>query len=166
MVAVNQETGEDLDPSGLLQNKGQSRGRDRRENQSDNPPEIGSVHKARILSIRPFGAFVQIEGYRANGLVHVSQVIFLYLLEQILSQSILILRLVYHIIFSISPNVNLIVLSFQRVAWSWIFQGAWKVERIAWNGCNHEGSWVDFLKIWNQVLSEIRNFGCLLVDLW
>lgn len=37
-------------------------------------PEMNSVHKAEVASIKPFGVFVRMEGYRTNGLVHVSQV--------------------------------------------------------------------------------------------
>ena len=71
MKVVDQESGKDLDPSGALakQHWGQSG-----TNLSEEPPSKGSVHKARIVSIRAFGAFVELEGYRTNGLVHVSQV--------------------------------------------------------------------------------------------
>ena len=37
-------------------------------------PPLYSVVKATVHSIRPFGIFVQIEGYRNHGLVHLSQV--------------------------------------------------------------------------------------------
>lgn len=71
MKVVDQESGKDLDPSGALakQHWAQSG-----TNLSEEPPSKGSVHKARIVSIRAFGAFVELEGYRTNGLVHVSQV--------------------------------------------------------------------------------------------
>ena len=37
-------------------------------------PPLHSIHKATVHSIRPFGMFVRIEGYRNHGLVHLSQV--------------------------------------------------------------------------------------------
>ena len=37
-------------------------------------PELNSVHRAEVASIKPFGVFVRMQGYRTNGLVHVSQV--------------------------------------------------------------------------------------------
>ena len=40
----------------------------------DGAPEMNSVHRAEVASIKPFGVFVRMEGYRTNGLVHVSQV--------------------------------------------------------------------------------------------
>ena len=58
-------------------------------------PEINSVHKSEVASIKPFGVFVRLEGYRTNGLVHVSQVI-QYLPEanlgKYISSSCLVLR--------------------------------------------------------------------------
>ena len=36
-------------------------------------PELGSIHRARVVSCRPFGAFVALEGFRPQGLVHISQ---------------------------------------------------------------------------------------------
>eukprot|EP00965_Chrysotila_dentata_P121339 4011658-Pleurochrysis_carterae.AAC.1 len=36
-------------------------------------PDIGSVHRAKVVSTKPFGAFVAIDGYREHGLVHISQ---------------------------------------------------------------------------------------------
>ena len=71
MKVVDQDSGKDLDPEGVQvqQGRGVNRGP-----QSDEPPEVGSVHRAKIVSIRAFGAFVQLEDFRSNGLVHVSQV--------------------------------------------------------------------------------------------
>lgn len=71
MKAVDQETGRDLDPENRAAMQPR-RGGDGPV--SYEPPELDSVHKATIASLRPFGAFVRLEGYRANGLVHVSQV--------------------------------------------------------------------------------------------
>ncbi len=36
-------------------------------------PPLYSVHKGVVRAIRPFGAFVQMDGYRRQGLVHISQ---------------------------------------------------------------------------------------------
>eukprot|EP00128_Syssomonas_multiformis_P011240 Colp12_sorted_trinity150504_noHs@24878 len=36
-------------------------------------PELFSIHKGRVKTVTDYGAFVEIEGYRKNGLVHVSQ---------------------------------------------------------------------------------------------
>ena len=36
-------------------------------------PETQSVHMAKVVSVKPFGAFVAIEGFRTHGLVHISQ---------------------------------------------------------------------------------------------
>ena len=41
---------------------------------SDEAPEVGSIHKAVVKRIEPYGVFVQMEGYRRHGLVHSSQV--------------------------------------------------------------------------------------------
>lgn len=35
---------------------------------------MGSIHYAAVQSVRPFGVFVKLDGYRKFGLVHVSQV--------------------------------------------------------------------------------------------
>lgn len=35
---------------------------------------MGSVLEAAVASVKPFGLFVRLKGYRANGLVHLSQV--------------------------------------------------------------------------------------------
>lgn len=42
----------------------------------DAPPEVGSIHHGRVVSVRPFGAFVELPGYRRQALVHHSQVRF------------------------------------------------------------------------------------------
>ena len=31
------------------------------------------MHNAEVVSLRPFGAFVRLDGFRSNGLVHISQ---------------------------------------------------------------------------------------------
>jgi len=36
-------------------------------------PEAGSTMRARVVSVKPFGAFVHLPGYRSQGLVHISQ---------------------------------------------------------------------------------------------
>ncbi len=41
---------------------------------SEEPPEVGSIHHATVVSVRPFGAFVELPGFRKQGLVHHSQV--------------------------------------------------------------------------------------------
>jgi polyribonucleotide nucleotidyltransferase len=37
-------------------------------------PEINSIHRGIVRNIRPFGLFVDLEGFRRNGLVHNSQI--------------------------------------------------------------------------------------------
>lgn len=71
MKAVDQDSGADLDPENKMARQRQAGGRDGPV--SDEPPELGSIHRASVASLRPFGAFVRIEGYRSNGLVHFSQ---------------------------------------------------------------------------------------------
>ncbi|PSC76425.1 S1 RNA binding domain-containing [Micractinium conductrix] len=78
MRAVNQEDGTDLDPDNVLAlaggrggggGGGGGGGRD-----SDQPPELYSIHRAAVQQVRPFGVFVKIDGYRKFGLVHFSQI--------------------------------------------------------------------------------------------
>jgi hypothetical protein len=38
------------------------------------PPPLMSVQKGRVVSVRPFGLFVRMEGFARDGLVHMSQV--------------------------------------------------------------------------------------------
>lgn len=38
------------------------------------PPQPGSIHRGTVRNIRPFGAFVELEGFRRHGLVHNSQI--------------------------------------------------------------------------------------------
>lgn len=38
------------------------------------PPEVGSIHRGTVQNIRPFGLFVELQGYRRHGLVHNSQI--------------------------------------------------------------------------------------------
>eukprot|EP00271_Cylindrocystis_brebissonii_P019185 TRINITY_DN573_c0_g2_i1.p1 TRINITY_DN573_c0_g2~~TRINITY_DN573_c0_g2_i1.p1 ORF type:complete len:642 (-),score=166.07 TRINITY_DN573_c0_g2_i1:333-2183(-) len=45
-----------------------------RSNLSDALPELYSVHKASVRSVRPFGLFVEMEGFRKHALVHLSHV--------------------------------------------------------------------------------------------
>ena len=75
--AVDQEQGTDLDPSNTQAAGG--RGgvgppQGFRGPVSDSPPELGSIQRASIRSIKPYGVFVQMEGFRSNALVHLSQV--------------------------------------------------------------------------------------------
>ena len=76
MKAVDQESGKDLDPTNAMAARPRGGGGGVGVPGDPNPPEIGSVHKATVVSIRAFGAFVRMEGYQSNGLVHVSQVAF------------------------------------------------------------------------------------------
>jgi predicted RNA-binding protein with RPS1 domain len=36
--------------------------------------QVGSVIQASVASVKPYGIFVRLKGFRANGLVHLSQV--------------------------------------------------------------------------------------------
>lgn len=71
--AVDQEDGTDLDPSNAKAG-GPSASGGFRGPVSDTPPELGSIQRASIRSIKPYGVFVQMEGFRSNALVHLSQV--------------------------------------------------------------------------------------------
>ena len=71
--AVSQEDGTDLDPSNAQAGGSRAPGGFRGPI-SDMPPELGSVQKATIRSIKPYGVFVQMEGFRSNALVHLLQV--------------------------------------------------------------------------------------------
>ena len=74
MQAVSQETGQDLDPSN------QSGGEGPRGPQQEGAPEQGAILASKVHTIKPFGVFVQMQGWRTNGLVHVRQVLALMLL--------------------------------------------------------------------------------------
>jgi len=39
----------------------------------DSLPPPSSIHEGVVVSIKPFGAFVQVDGYKRQGLVHISQ---------------------------------------------------------------------------------------------
>jgi hypothetical protein len=41
---------------------------------SDDPPALGSIHRGVVHTVKPFGVFIRIEGYRKHVLVHHSQV--------------------------------------------------------------------------------------------
>lgn len=41
---------------------------------ADEPPEVGSIHHGRVVSVRPFGVFVELPGRRKQALIHSSQV--------------------------------------------------------------------------------------------
>eukprot|EP00793_Prasinoderma_coloniale_P006378 PRCOL_00001208-RA len=68
MKAVSQEDGTDLDPSNALAGAGGG------GVGSDEPPPLWSIHQATVTSVRPFGLFVSMSGYRKHGLVFISQV--------------------------------------------------------------------------------------------
>jgi hypothetical protein len=73
--AVDQETGADLDPSNRLAfSGGPGGGGGGGGPQSNEPPEVGTVHRATVATVKPFGVFVRIQGFRSNGLVHFTQV--------------------------------------------------------------------------------------------
>ena len=75
--AVDQEAGTDLDPSNAQAGGPRGSGGPPgafRGPVSDHPPELGSIQRASIRSIKPYGVFVQMEGFRSNALVHLSQV--------------------------------------------------------------------------------------------
>ena len=36
--------------------------------------QVGSILEAMVATVKPFGLFVRLKGFRANGLVHLSQV--------------------------------------------------------------------------------------------
>ncbi|PRW33884.1 S1 RNA binding domain-containing isoform B [Chlorella sorokiniana] len=76
--AVDQDGGADLDPDNLLAQArgpgGGGGGHGGGGRDSDEPPELHSIHRAAVQSVRPFGVFVKIDGYRKYGLVHFSQI--------------------------------------------------------------------------------------------
>lgn len=41
---------------------------------SDEPPEVGTIHKGEVKRIEAYGVFVALPGFRKYGLVHASQV--------------------------------------------------------------------------------------------
>lgn len=50
--------------------RGGGRGRGRQDDSgTDELPPLYSIHRATVQSVRPFGMFVKLEGYRKNGLV-------------------------------------------------------------------------------------------------
>jgi predicted RNA-binding protein with RPS1 domain len=73
MRAVDQETGTDLDPDNALAAGPGGRAMASQGGLSA-PPELNSIHRATVQTVRPFGAFVQMEGFRKYGLVHFSQI--------------------------------------------------------------------------------------------
>eukprot|EP00887_Chlorella_sp_A99_P003531 scaffold7.g3531.t1 len=74
---VSQEDGTDLDPDNLA-GPGARGGAGGRGGggapASEEPPELHSVHRGVVQSVRPFGVFVRIDGFRKYGLVHFSQI--------------------------------------------------------------------------------------------
>ncbi len=49
---------------------GGDRGPPRRDRRDAPMPEISSIHRGRVITIRPFGAFVALEGFEPQGLIH------------------------------------------------------------------------------------------------
>lgn len=41
---------------------------------SEDPPAVGSIQQGAVRTVKPFGVFVQLKGYRKHVLVHHSQV--------------------------------------------------------------------------------------------
>ncbi|PNH10420.1 hypothetical protein TSOC_002850, partial [Tetrabaena socialis] len=86
LKAVDQQTGADLDPEGRLAaaaahgggggggGAGGPGGRGGAGPETDEPPEVGSIHRATVKRIEAYGVFVALEGFRRHGLVHTSQV--------------------------------------------------------------------------------------------
>ena len=90
MKLVNQATGEDLDPDhskakslveGFMNGGGggDRGGGDRGGGgdgggSSDDPPPLNSTHRATVQSVKPYGVFVSLAGFRRNGLVPHHQV--------------------------------------------------------------------------------------------
>lgn len=71
MNLVDQESGGDLDPGGSRAGPGAGAFAGAA---SEEPPALGSVLRGSVADIKPYGLFVQLQGYRRNGLVHSSQV--------------------------------------------------------------------------------------------
>lgn len=59
---------------------------------NDGPPTVGSIHRGTVHTIRPFGLFVAIEGFRKHVLVHHSQVHSTQLLEMSCEQCMHVVR--------------------------------------------------------------------------
>lgn len=82
MRAVSQDDGTDLDPDNLLAFRSEGPGGGDRSGGaggrggplSDDPPELHTIHHGTIKHIKPFGVFVQLDGFRRYGLVHFSQI--------------------------------------------------------------------------------------------
>jgi len=70
MKAVSQEDGTDLDPGGVLASGGQGG----RGGGQEGAPEVNTVHQAAVRTIKPYGIFVQLDGWRRYGLVSMMQV--------------------------------------------------------------------------------------------
>lgn len=65
MRVVSQEDGTDLDPGNLQGPGGRGGGGGGgRSAASDEPPELHSVQRGVVQSIRSFGVFVRMEGFR------------------------------------------------------------------------------------------------------
>ncbi|KAK9817647.1 hypothetical protein WJX72_000130 [[Myrmecia] bisecta] len=76
MRAVSQADGTDLDPTNSLHARrgGPGAAVSGAAVGSDEPPTVGSIQHATVASVKPYGVFVKMDGFKANGLVHSSQV--------------------------------------------------------------------------------------------
>jgi len=71
MRDVDQSSGQDLDPENKHQAGGGHRGHG--GGGDDRLPEVGSIHKGTVRKVMPYGAFIDLPGYRKSGLVHISR---------------------------------------------------------------------------------------------
>ena len=72
LQAVSQDDGQDLDPQNR---QGGGRG-PRATGGKEGAPEQGAVVPGSVASIRSFGVFVAMDGWRQHGLVHARQVLY------------------------------------------------------------------------------------------
>lgn len=73
MKLVNQATGVDLDSDNSHAHNpssGNHGGGDRRD--SNDAPVLFSIHSGKVAMVKDFGAFVKLDGYYSNGLLHIS----------------------------------------------------------------------------------------------
>lgn len=74
MRVVDQDSGQDLDPTGQMAAARGGPGGGGGGRLSDDPPAVGSLHRGEVKRIEAYGVFVALQGYRKYGLVHASQV--------------------------------------------------------------------------------------------
>jgi predicted RNA-binding protein with RPS1 domain len=73
MKVVDQSSGADLDPDNVVAARhGGGRGGGAMQ-RSEAAPELWSIHQGTVQSVRPFGVFVELDGFRKYALVHFSQ---------------------------------------------------------------------------------------------